>query len=474
MIGENGVHRQNIDIGERTLFDRLQMVVGDSGLLVGEAAAAFGTGWSRLGTPIMLARPRSTAEVAEIVRLCGSANVPMVPWGGRTGLVSGCMADGAVAISMDRMNRVEAISAVDGTMVVEAGCVVQAAAEAAEAQGMFLPLDLGARGSATIGGVISTNAGGNRVLRFGMTRDMILGLEAVLADGTVLSSMKPLMKNNTGYDLKQLFIGSEGTLGIVTRAVIRLRGAYPTHNAALLALDDFGDVAALLRRLESRLGGQLSAFEAMWPEYYERVTTPPAPNRPIVPHGHAFYVLVEAMGGDVEDDHARFEAALAEVLECGMVADAVVAQSQADIAAMWDLRDGGDMARHLGPYIAPDISLRLSDIAPFAAKLRDRLAERWPGVKPILLGHVGDGNIHVIVTLGEDGAARRDQVTCTVLELVGEFDGSVSAEHGIGLDKRAYLPLSRSTAELSTMRLLKHALDPHNLLNPGKLLPAED
>lgn len=468
------MHGQNIDGGERTLCDRLQGVVGANGLLVGEAASTFATGWTRLGAPIMLVRPRSTAEVAEIVRICGSARMPLVPWGGRTGLVSGCLADGAVAMSLDRMNRVEAISAVDGTMTVEAGCVVQAAAEAAEAQGMFFPLDLGARGSATIGGVISTNAGGNRVLRFGMTRDMILGLEAVLADGTVLSSMKPLMKNNTGYDLKQLFIGSEGTLGIVTRAVIRLRAAYPTHNAALLALDDFSNVAGLLRRLESRLGGQLSAFEAMWPEYYRRVTTPPAPGRPIVPHGHAFYVLVEAMGGDVEGDRARFEAALADMLECGMIADAAVAQSQADITAMWDLRDGGDMARHLGSYIAPDISLRLSDIAPFAAKLRERLAERWPEAEPILLGHVGDGNIHVIVTLGEGGADRRDEVNRAVLELVGQFDGSISAEHGIGLDKQAYLPLSRSTAELNTMRVLKRALDPHNLLNPGKLLPAED
>lgn len=462
------------DCQAEPLFDQLHAILGNAGLLGSSEAQEFGTGSSRLGAPLMLARPRDTQELANVVRHCAKAGIAMVPWGGRTGLVSGCMGDGAVAISLDRMNRIEAISPVDGTMIVEAGCVVQAAAEAAEAKGMFFPLDLGARGTATIGGVISTNAGGNRVLRFGMVRDMVLGLEAVLADGTVISSMKPLMKNNTGYDLKQLFIGAEGTLGIVTRAIIRLRTAYPSHNAALLALDDFDGVAGLLRRLESRLGGQLSAFEAMWADYYDRVTTPPASGRPIVPQGHAFYVLVEAMGGDIDGDRILFETALTEILEDNLVADAVIAQSEADIAAMWELRDGGDMASHLGPYIAPDISLRLTDIAPFAAQLRERLANQWPDTQLILLGHVGDGNIHVIVRLGEDESGRREAVTRAVLELVGEFDGSVSAEHGIGLDKRNYLSLSRSPAEITMMRLIKRALDPHNLMNPGKVLPAED
>jgi FAD/FMN-containing dehydrogenase len=419
-------------------------------------------------------RPRNTEEVAEIARLCFASGVAMVPWGGRTGLVSGGLADGAVAISLDRMHRIEAVSGVDGTMLVEAGCVLQVAAEAAEAAGLFLPLDLGARGSATIGGTIATNAGGNRVVRFGMMRDMVLGLEAVLADGTVVSSLKPLIKNNTGYDLKQLFCGAEGTLGIVTRAVLRLRPAFPSRNAALLALDDFAGVTSLLRRLESRLGGQLSAFEAMWPEYYELVTTAPARGRPIVPHGHAFYVLVEAMGGDIDGDRDRFEAVLTEALESGLIADAAIAQSQSDVAAMWALRDDGEQVARIGPYVSPDVSLRVSDIAPFATALRDLLQERWPGTKLVLFGHVGDGNIHVIASVRENTPIMRESVTRAVLELVGTFDGSISAEHGIGVDKRAYLFLTRSPAEIRVMRLIKQALDPRNLMNPGKLLPQQD
>ena len=452
----------------------LRAIVGDAGVLEGAAAAQFGSGWTRLGTPLALVRPRNTQEVSAAVRACAAAGVAMVPWGGRTGLVSGGLADEAVAFSLDRMNRIEAISAVDGTMLVEAGCVLQAAAEAAETEGLLLPLDLGARGTATIGGVISTNAGGNRVVRFGMMRDMVLGLEAVLADGTVVSSLKPLIKNNTGYDLKQLFLGAEGTLGIVTRAVLRLRPAFPSRNAALLAMDGFDQVATLLRRLEAQLGGQLSAFEAMWPEFYELVTTAPAQGRAIIPHGHAFYVLVEAMGGDLEGDRDRFEAVLAEALEAGLIADAVIAQSDGDVAAMWGLRDDGEQVGRIGPYVSPDVSLRLSDIAPFATDLRKAMEARWPGTKLVLFGHIGDGNIHVVASVGENTPERRDAVTRAVLELVGRYEGSVSAEHGIGLDKRDYLPLSRSGAEIEMMRLIKRALDPHNLMNPGKLLPLQD
>ncbi len=456
------------------MLDALRRAVGDAGLLDAQAAAEFATGWSRLGSPIALVRPRGTEEVACVVRVCAAAGVPVVAWGGRTGLVSGGLADGAVAISLDRMNCIEAISPIDGTMLVEAGCILQTAAEAAEAEGMFLPLDLGARGSATIGGTIATNAGGNRVVRFGMMRDMVLGLEVVLADGTIVSSLKPLLKNNTGYDLKQLFVGSEGTLGIVTRAVLRLRPAYPSRNSALLALDDFTGVATLLRRLEARLGGQLSAFEAMWPEYYELVTTPPAHGRPILPHGHGFYVLVEAMGGDLDGDRERFEVALAGAMEAGLIVDAVIAQSEADVAAMWALRDDGEQVGRIGPYIAPDVSLRLSDIAPFTAQLRALLEDRWPGTKLVLFGHVGDGNLHVIVSISENTPAMREQVMRAVLELVGAFDGSISAEHGIGLDKRSYLPLSRSAEEIGVMRLIKRALDPHNIMNPGKILSPDD
>jgi FAD/FMN-containing dehydrogenase len=355
-------------------------------------------------------------------------------------------------------------------MLIEAGCILQTACEAAEAVGMFFPLDLGARGSATIGGTISTNAGGNRVVRFGMMRDLVLGVEVVLADGTILSSLMPLVKNNTGYDLKQLFIGAEGTLGIVTRAMLRVRPALPSRCAALVAVESFDQAAKLLRMLQARLGGQLSAFEVMWSDYYQLVTTSPAHGRPILPHGFPFYILVETMGGDLNGDQNRFEVVLADAMEAGLVADAVIALSESDAEAMWAVRDDGEQVGRIGPYVALDISLRVSVIDSFVSDLRRTLEACWPGTRLILFGHVGDGNIHVIVSAGDNLPHTREAITTAVLELAGEAGGSISAEHGIGLDKRDYLHLSRSPEEIRVMWLVKRALDPHNIMNPGKML----
>ncbi len=450
----------------------LRDAVGAKYVLEGDEAADFGTGWSSLGRPVMLVRPASTAETAACVKACHAARMPVVPWGGRTGLAGGACADGAVALSLDRMNRVGAIDPVNGAMLVEAGCVIQNAADAAEAQGLFFPLDLGSRGSATIGGAISSNAGGNRALRFGMMRDLVLGVEMVLADGTVLSSLHPLIKNNTGYDLKHIFIGAEGTLGVVTRAVIRLRPAFHSRNAALIGADSFASLSRLLRFMEAHLGGQLSAFEAMWPDYYELVTTPPAKGRPILPHGHAFYALIEAMGGDQDADRERFEAALAMAMEEGLIADAVIARSEADVAAMWAVRDDGEQVGRIGPYVALDVSLRLSLVAQFVDALETLIRREWPGTAKAMFGHVGDGNLHLVIASGGD-PARHSAITGAVLNLVGEMGGSISAEHGIGIDKREYLPLSRSSEEIDAMWLIKRALDPLNLMNPGKVLPPQ-
>lgn len=455
------------------LIEAIEQIVGTKYVLSGEAAADFGTGWSSLGSPVVLVRPANTAETAACVKACNAARMPIVPWGGRTGLAGGACADGAVALSLDRMNGIDTIDPVDGTMLVEAGCVIQNAADAAEAQGLFFPLDLGSRGSATIGGAISNNAGGNRALRFGMMRDLVLGVEAVLADGTVLSSLQPLIKNNTGYDLKQLFIGAEGTLGVVTRAVIRLRPAFHSRNAALIGVDSFARLARLLRFMEAHLGGQLSAFEAMWPDYYELVTTPPAKGRPILPHGHAFYALIEAMGGDQDADAQRFEAALTMAMEKGLIADAVIARSEADVAAMWAVRDDGEQVGRMGPYVALDVSLRLSLVADFVEALERLIGCEWPDTAKAIFGHVGDGNLHLVIASSGD-PKRHDAITRGVLELVGQMGGSISAEHGIGTDKRDYLPMTRSQPEIDTMWLIKRALDPLNLMNPGKVLPAQD
>jgi len=342
-----------------TLFEDLRAALGPGGVVCGDEALDLAKSpWTRLGSPVAVLRPRSTQGVSAILRLAKAAGQAVVPWGGRTGLVDGARADGALALSLERMNAIEEIDPASGVMRVQAGCILQTACEAAEDAGLLLPLDLGSRGSATIGGNISTNAGGNRVLRYGMMRDMVLGLEAVLADGTVVDALNPLIKNNAGYDIKQLFIGTEGTLGVVTRAVLRLRPRPASHNVAMLAVDGFDNLSPLLRRLDRGLGGALSAFEVFWPEFYELVTTPPARGAPPLPRGHDFYVLTEAMGGDIDADGERFEQVLAGALEAEEIVDAVIAKSDAERAALWALRDDVGQTSRDGPILAFDVSLK--------------------------------------------------------------------------------------------------------------------
>jgi FAD/FMN-containing dehydrogenase len=382
--------------------------------------------------------------------------------------VEGANAEGAIALSLERMNAIEEIDAAGAIMVVQAGCILQTACEAADAAGLFLPLDLGARGSATIGGNISTNAGGNRVLRYGMMREMVLGLEAVLADGTVVTSMNRLIKNNTGYDLKQLFIGSEGTLGVVTRAVLRLRPKPTSQQTAFLAVDSFEALPKLLRYLEAELSGALSAFEVMWPEYYDLVTTEPARGRPVLPPGSPYYVLTETLGSHPEADAERFEQVLGGALEEGFIVDAAIAKSQAERDRMWGLRDDvGQVARN-GPVVTFDVSLPIPEMEAYVARIRRDLTAAWPAATCTVFGHLGDGNLHVIAGAGD--RKHRHAIEEIVYAPLKAFSGSVSAEHGIGLQKLEFIGISRSPVELAVMRTLKDALDPKHILNPGKIL----
>ncbi|MEQ8485731.1 MAG: FAD-binding oxidoreductase [Pseudomonadales bacterium] len=413
-----------------------------------------------------IVRPRTTAEVSAALRICHGLGQTVVAHGGLTGLVEGSLTSpDDVALSLERMNGIEAINATDRTMVVQSGAVLQTIQEQAEEAGLLFPLDLGGRGSCTIGGNISTNAGGNRVIRYGMTRDMVLGLEAVLADGTVVSSMNQMIKNNAGYDLKQLFIGSEGTLGVVTRAVLRLR-EIPKHQSTLfVAVDDFDRLPAFLKHMDSALGGTLSAFEVMWSEFYALVTTAPAQNQPPLSQAYPYYVLVEAMGAD----EALVEAALTEAYERSLICDAVLAQSEAQRRQLWAMRDDVAQCFRDGPTIAFDVSLKISDMRGYVDEVRSRLAEAVGEHRCYVFGHLGDGNLHLVVGPGKINAEVRHRVESCVYEPLRAIGGSVSAEHGVGLEKKPYLTICRSPEEIALMRTLKRALDPKGILNPGKI-----
>ncbi|MFZ4606955.1 MAG: FAD-binding oxidoreductase [Caulobacter sp.] len=455
-----------------TLIDALRLALAPDAVLDGtQGAETFQSPWTRLGEPLAVVRPASTAQVAAVLRLASDAGVPVVPWGGRTGLVDGCVADGAIALSLDRMAAIEGVDAGAGTMTVQAGCILQTACEAAAEEGLLLPLDLGSRGSATIGGNIATNAGGNRVLRYGMMREMVLGLEAVLADGTVIDAMNPLLKNNAGYDLKPLFIGSEGTLGVVTRAVLRLRPAPVSQDTAFIGVERFDDLPRLLRRLERGLGGNLSAFEVMWADFHDLVTSAPARGRPPLEGRYPWYVLVESLGADPAIDAARFETCLGAALEEGEIADAVLARSKAEREAMWALRDDVAQTARNGPIVTFDVSLPIPAMNAYVVAVQAALAEHWPDLgPPMVFGHLGDGNLHIIARVPALAPEHRHRVEMIVYRPLTALGGSISAEHGIGLQKRDHLDLTRSPAEIALMRRLKTALDPAGILNPGKII----
>lgn len=454
------------------LLNALEGELGAGGVLTGEAAAEKAvSGWSRIGSPIAVVRPSSTLEVSAVLRLCNEARQPVTPWGGKTGLVHGIFSNGMIALSMERMDAIEEIDPLGKTLTAEAGCILQTAAEAAEQHDLFLPLDLGARGSAMLGGVISTNAGGNRVLRYGMVRDMVLGLEAVLADGAVISSMNHLIKNNTGYDLKQLFIGSEGTLGVVTRAVFRLRQMPHSQDTAWIGIDGFDALPRLLRHLDKGLAGNLSAFEVMWKEYVEIVTSAPALGRSPLQDKYPLYVLVEQQGGDQETDSARFEAVLMDALEQGMIADAAIAKSQAERNAMWELRDDVGQTSRNWPIYNYDVSLRIPHMEGYVNEVRAAVAAEWPEKGTLtVFGHMGDGNLHLIAGVPDRTPETKKRLNEIIYGPLRSIGGSVSAEHGIGIEKRDYLGWSRSENEIALMRLLKSTLDPNNILNPGKVI----
>jgi FAD/FMN-containing dehydrogenase len=458
----------------QALIEQLQQLLSVAPLQGSDISERYQHDWSceTPGMPLAVLRPASTAEVSAILKLCHAHSQPVVVQGGMSGLCGGANPrSGEVAISMERLQGVEEIDTAAMTMTVKAGTPLQLVQEAAAAAGFVFPLDLGARGSCNIGGNIATNAGGNQVLRFGMMRNLVLGLEAVLADGTVISSMNKMLKNNAAYDLKQLFIGSEGTLGIVTRAVLRLYPRARSRCSALLAVRDFAAVSGLLHKLTRDFGGALSAFEVMWDSYYHFITDHvPGVHSPFAER-HPVYVLTELEGSDEERDQALFETVLGAALEEGLVVDAAVASSQREREGFWKIRDG---VGEIGPYIKDsgnfDVSVPISRMEAFLAEIQQQLLAALPAVKVLAFGHIADSNLHFICYTGQGADIPRIQEV--VYGVVGSFGGSVSAEHGIGVQKLKCLHHSRSPEELALMRSLKQALDPKGILNPGRVLPA--
>lgn len=452
------------------LIESLQGIVGPKGLLTGDDVRARpNLAWGQGSCEAKaIVRPASTEELSRVMRLCHERGQTVVPGGGLTGLVNGTTAAPEdIVVSLERMNEIEHFDAAAGTMTVQAGAILQNVQETAREAGWMFAVDFGARGSAHIGGLISTNAGGNSVVRYGMAREQVLGLEVVLADGTVIASLNEMLKNNAGYDIKHLFIGSEGTLGIVTRAVLRLRPAPRTVQTALVALDNFADVAGLLRRLGVELEGKLSAFEVMWQNLYQLLVTETGRHQAFLPPDHPYYVLVESEGVDEEREAEQFMTVLGNLMEEGHVADAVIAQSGQQASQLWEMRDDIEtIVLTLHPVVPFDISLPIREVERYVSGIEQALAEQLPGSRLVVFGHLGDSNIHVVVGKTEDKEAVEQIVYGGLKDIVG----SISAEHGIGLEKRGFLHCSRSDAEIALMRTLKAALDPKNLLNPGKVL----
>jgi FAD/FMN-containing dehydrogenase len=371
------------------------------------------------------------------------------------------------------MSGIEELDPATATMTVLAGTPLERLQQAAGEAGFMVALDLGARGSCAIGGNIATNAGGNRVIRYGMTREMILGLEVVLPDGTVLNSLNKLIKNNAGYDLKQLFIGSEGTLGIVTRAVVRLHPRPHSTQAALCGLAGFEGVVELLKAARTGLGASLSAFEVMWGGYYRFVTKEIPTIRGPIGNEHALYVLIEQQGTDEATDAARFEAWMERTLETGIISDAALSQSMADVQRFWSLRDCAAEFRQtpLGPdHASFDIGLPTGMMGDYVDTCQRQLEAALPGIIALFYGHIGDGNLHIVANAPGTNPLAKDEIERIVYGEVRERGGTISAEHGIGTRKKPWLGYSRTDAEIALMRLLKGAIDPLGVLNRGKVL----
>ena len=493
-----------------TLLEALRAIVGDAHVLTEGDLTAYEQDWRKRerGHALAVVRPTTTPEVAAVVKCCTAAGVSIVPQGGNTGMVVGSTPDASgtqVVLSLQRLNRVRVVDGANLTVTVEAGCILQTLQEACEAQGFLFPLSLAAEGSCTIGGNLATNAGGTQVVRYGNTRELCLGLEVVTAQGEIWDGLTGLRKDNTGYDLRHLFIGSEGTLGIITAATMKLYPLPAAQLTAFAAVPSLDAAVQLLGLAHQHLNAGLTGFEVMgdfalslvrkhFPQQKlpfggEPAAAPGRPKQGTAPSGgsepHAVgsvgapYCVVLENSDHESEDHARqqFERLLAAGLEQGCVLDAVVAQTQAQARALWHIRESIPLAQaQEGLNIKHDISIAVSRIPAFVQEADTALQAAFPGVRLVNYGHLGDGNLHYNVQApqGTDAETfltmQEGPINSVVYALVDQYRGSISAEHGIGSLKRDKLAHHKSPVALAAMRAIKTALDPQNILNPGRVL----
>ena len=465
-----------------SLIADLVAALGPAHVLTGADTARHARDWmgTYQGSPVAVARPGSTAEVAAVLRIAATHGVPVVPVAGNTGLTGATWTDGGLMLSVERLNRIREVRPEARVAIVESGVILSRLHEAAAEHGLYFPLWFGARGSAMIGGVLSTNAGGSNVLRYGSTRALCLGLEVVLPDGRILNLMSELHKNNSGYDLRQLFIGAEGTLGIITAAVMKLVPRPRAYATATVAARSLPDALALLNRLQAASGGQVEAFEYMPATYMRRL----AEHRPDIrlPFDRRYdtNILVEIGATSPRDATpgpdgtlpvvALLEATLAEMIEEGAVLDAEIAQNDTQRLAMWKRRElAAEITVARQPAIDTDIALPLDLVPEFYDRIHARLPAIDPGCETLSVCHLGDGNVHFTVYATREGLY--DAVVEAVEDVVEDLNGSFSAEHGVGLSKLNTMARRKDPVALDVMRAVKAALDPMGLMNPGKVIP---
>lgn len=460
-------------------------LIGAENVLTGSAMTPYLNDWRGRyeGAALAVLRPADTQEVVKVVQWCRANRVPIVPQGGNTGLCGGATPDlsaKSVVLSLARLNKIRHVDTDNDTMVVEAGCILQSIQEAADKVDRLFPLSLAAEGSCTIGGNLATNAGGTQVLRYGNARDLCLGLEVVCADGQVWHGLRGLRKDNTGYDLRNLFIGSEGTLGIITAATLKLYPKPVAQCTALLALASMEDAVAVLSLARKGFGSALTGFEVIARNCLEGVVSC-YPEQRLAFTGESaeqpWFALLELSDSESEE-HARerFETVLGEALEQGLVIDAVIAESVAQSQALWHLRESIPLAeKAFGKSIKHDISVPVSLIPEFVTNTNKALQAKFPKIEHVIFGHLGDGNLHYNVARGSafteaELLAKQDDIYRVVHDSVHRYQGSISAEHGVGQLKRDLLIDYKDPVELALMHSVKRALDPENLFNPGKVL----